>query len=84
MLAPSQEVSHMPTDSLLVAVCVVAMFVVFGAVLFWGDLQTRSRMLRTLPTTNAAPSDRAVLGAGAICRVSAANRSSISDEPDLA
>jgi hypothetical protein len=42
MLPPSQEVSHMPTDSLLVAVCVVAMFVVFGAVLFWGDLQTRS------------------------------------------
>jgi hypothetical protein len=33
----------MPTDSLLVAVCVVAMFVVFGAVLFWGDLQTRHK-----------------------------------------
>ena len=33
----------MPIDSLLVAVCVVAMFVVFGAVLFWGDLQTRSK-----------------------------------------
>jgi len=33
----------MPTESLLVAVCVVAMFVVFGAVLFWGDLQTRSK-----------------------------------------
>ncbi len=33
----------MPTDSLLVAVCVVAMFVVFGAVLYWGDLQTRSK-----------------------------------------
>ena len=43
MLAPSQEISHMPTDSLLVAVCVVAMFVVFGAVLFWGDLQTRTK-----------------------------------------
>jgi hypothetical protein len=43
MLPPSQEVSHMPTDSLLVAVCVVAMFVVFGAVLFWGDLQTRTK-----------------------------------------
>ena len=43
MLAPLQEVSHMPTDSLLVAVCVIAMFVVFGAVLFWGDLQTRSK-----------------------------------------
>jgi TRAP-type uncharacterized transport system fused permease subunit len=33
----------MPTDSLLVAVCIVAMFVVFGAVLFWGDLQTRHK-----------------------------------------
>ena len=33
----------MPTESLLVAVCVVAMFVLFGAVLFWGDLQTRSK-----------------------------------------
>ena len=35
----------MPTDSLLVSVCVVAMFVVFGAVLYWGDLQTRSEGL---------------------------------------
>jgi len=35
----------MPTDSLLVAVCVVAMFVVFGAALFWGDLQTRAKHL---------------------------------------
>jgi hypothetical protein len=43
MIAPSQEISPMPTESLLVAVCVVAMFVVFGAVLFWGDLQTRSK-----------------------------------------
>jgi hypothetical protein len=33
----------MPTDSLLVAVCVVAMFVVFGGVLCWGDLQTRHK-----------------------------------------
>jgi uncharacterized membrane protein len=45
MLAASQEISHMPTDSLLVAVCVVAMFVVFAAVLFWGDLQTRPKQL---------------------------------------
>ncbi len=36
MLPPSQEISHMPTDSLLVSVCVVAMFVVFGAVLYLG------------------------------------------------
>ena len=35
----------MPTESLLVAVCVVAMFVVFGAVLIWGDLQTRPKQL---------------------------------------
>ncbi|MEH2627044.1 hypothetical protein V1292_005099 [Bradyrhizobium sp. AZCC 1719] len=35
----------MPTDSLLVTVCVVAMFVVFAAVLFWGDFQTRPKQL---------------------------------------
>jgi hypothetical protein len=45
MLSPSQEISRMPTDSLLVIVCVVAMFVVFAAVLFWGDLQTRPKHL---------------------------------------
>ena len=33
----------MPTESLLVAIFVVAMFVVFGGVLYWGDLQTRSK-----------------------------------------
>ena len=41
MLPPSQEISRMPTDSLLVTLCVVAMFVVFAAVLIWGDRQTR-------------------------------------------
>ena len=35
----------MPSDSLLVSVCVVAMFAVFAAVLFWGDLQTRPKQL---------------------------------------
>ena len=36
----------MPKDFLsIVAVCVVAMFVVFGAVLIWGDLQTRPKQL---------------------------------------
>jgi uncharacterized membrane protein len=45
MLPPSQEISRMPTDSLLVAVCVVAMFVVFAAALFWGHLQTRPKQL---------------------------------------
>ncbi len=45
MLASLQEINHMPIDSLLVAVCVVAMFVVFAAVLFWGDLQTRPKQL---------------------------------------
>lgn len=31
----------MPVDSMLVAASVVAMFVVFAAVLAWGDRQTR-------------------------------------------
>lgn len=31
----------MPTDSMLVSVGVIAMFVVFGVVLYWGDRQTR-------------------------------------------
>ena len=35
----------MPTDSLLVAVSVIAMFVVFAGVLAWGDLQTRPEKL---------------------------------------
>ena len=35
----------MPVESLIVSVCVVAMFVVFGAVLVWGDLQTRPKQL---------------------------------------
>jgi len=65
----------MPTESLLLAVCVVAMFVVFGAVLFWGDLQTRHKDIATLPTTNVAPSNRAEPSRrGTICRVGAANR----------
>lgn len=33
----------MPTESLLVSVFVVAMFVTFAAVLFWGDRQTRTK-----------------------------------------
>ena len=41
----------MPTDSLLVSVCVVAMFAVFAAVLFWGDLQTRPKNLTNSPHT---------------------------------
>ena len=45
MFSPSQEFSHMPIDSLIVTVCVVAMFVVFAAVLVWGDLQTRPKHL---------------------------------------
>ena len=73
----------MPTDSLLVAVCVVAMFVVFAAVLFWGDLQTRSKDWPTLPTASAAPSDRAGAPAagpsGGRARLTGCN----SDEPAL-
>jgi hypothetical protein len=40
----------MPVDSLIVSVCVIAMFVVFGAVLMWGDRQTRSSQLTQQPT----------------------------------
>lgn len=35
----------MPTDSLLVTVGVVAMFVLFAAVLYWGDRQTHPKQL---------------------------------------
>ncbi|MCK1640406.1 hypothetical protein IVA95_23120 [Bradyrhizobium sp. 157] len=35
----------MPADSMLVAAGVVLMFVVFAAVLAWGDLQTRPKQL---------------------------------------
>ena len=35
----------MPADSLLVAVAVTAMFVVFAAVLLWADRQTRPDQL---------------------------------------
>ena len=31
----------MPVDSILVSIAVVSMFVVFAAVLFWADQQTR-------------------------------------------
>jgi hypothetical protein len=39
----------MPLDSLVVSVCVIAMFVVFGAVLVWGDMQTRPKQLVRQP-----------------------------------
>lgn len=45
MLAPKQEISQMPIESLLVTVFVVAMFVVFAAVLFWGERQTQQKQL---------------------------------------
>lgn len=35
----------MPVDSLIVSVCVVAMFAVFAAVVAWGDMQTRRKQL---------------------------------------
>ncbi|WOH62869.1 hypothetical protein [Bradyrhizobium sp. BWA-3-5] len=35
----------MPIDSLLVTICIVAMFAIFAAVLYWGDLQTRPKQL---------------------------------------
>ena len=72
----------MPTDSLLVSVCVVAMFVVFAAVLFWGDLQTRPKQLadsvrRQAPRLLIGPSPRG----GIICRTSAANRKICKQRP---
>ena len=46
MFSPSlEEVSRMPIDSLLVTICIVAMFALFAAVLYWGDLQTRPKPL---------------------------------------
>jgi hypothetical protein len=46
MLSPQQlEINHMPTDSLLVTVGVVAMFVVFAAALFWAERQTQPKQL---------------------------------------
>jgi len=35
----------MPVDSMIVAASVVVMFVVFAAVLAWGDFQTRPKQL---------------------------------------
>ena len=35
----------MPVDSMIVSVCVVAMFVIFAAVLAWADRQTRPDQL---------------------------------------
>lgn len=35
----------MPLNSLIVSVCVIAMFVVFGAVLAWADMQTRPKQV---------------------------------------
>jgi hypothetical protein len=55
MLPSSQEISRMPTESLLVSVCVVAMFAVFAAVLFWGDLQTRPNQLTNSPHAKRRP-----------------------------
>lgn len=31
----------MPVDALIVSVAIVAVFVTFGSVLYWGDRQTR-------------------------------------------
>jgi hypothetical protein len=43
IIPPSQGGSSMPVDSMLVAASVTMMFVVFAAVLAWGDSQTRTR-----------------------------------------
>jgi hypothetical protein len=50
MLPPSQEIIRMPTESLLVTIFVVAMFVFFAGALYWADLQTRPKQLAS-PST---------------------------------
>ena len=45
----------MPVDSLIVAVCAVAMFVIFGTVLFWGDMQTRPKHLARQSSAKRRP-----------------------------
>jgi hypothetical protein len=45
MVPSSQEISRMPIESLLVSIFVVATFVLFAGVLYWGDLQTRPKQL---------------------------------------
>jgi hypothetical protein len=42
ILQPSWR-THMPLDSILVAIAVTMMFVTFAVVLGWGDRQTRDR-----------------------------------------
>jgi hypothetical protein len=49
IIPPSQRRLLMPVDSMLVAASVVLMFVVFAAVLAWGDAQTRTRQLAQQP-----------------------------------
>lgn len=39
----------MPADSMLISACVIAMFVVFAVVLYWGDRQTRPQQLSRQP-----------------------------------
>jgi hypothetical protein len=45
----------MPFDAMLMGAAVVAMFTVFGAVVLWGDLQTRPDRLKAGPTAAKAP-----------------------------
>ena len=45
----------MPVDSMLVAASVVVMFVVFAAVLAWGDLQTRTKQVAQQPNEKRRP-----------------------------
>ena len=41
ILASDPQEVVMPVDSILVSAAMVSMFVIFAAVLFWADLQTR-------------------------------------------
>ena len=45
----------MPVDSMLVAASAVMMFVVFAAVLAWGDSQTRTKNLAEQANANRRP-----------------------------
>jgi hypothetical protein len=45
----------MPADSILVAVAVIAMFVVLAGALIWGDLQTRPKQLAQLSDVKRRP-----------------------------
>ena len=42
----------MPADAIIVSAAVISMFVIFAAVLYWGEQQTRSRRQGTTERPN--------------------------------